>query len=157
MEHNAKYLLGQFELEPDRYLLIRDSKPVPLSRKRFEVLLYLVRHRDRVVPRKELIEKFWDGLEVYEENLTKCLSEVRKALEDQQKPHRFIETIPAVGYRYIGPLEKLEESVELNDRSLIESEQAEPAGSVDLPLASPPIRNRRGLVAVTVSLFGLVA
>src|SRR4029078_2789590 len=78
----------------------------------FEVLLYLVRHRDRVVPRKELIEKFWDGLEVYEENLTKCLSEVRKALDDQQKPHRFIETIPAVAYRFIGPVEELSSSGE---------------------------------------------
>src|SRR5262245_11303947 len=73
---------------------------------RFEVLLYLVKERHRVVTRRELVERFWDGHEVYEENLTKCISELRKALGDQQKPHSCIETIPAVGYRYIGTVEE---------------------------------------------------
>lgn len=106
MASTTKYLLGEFDLEPDSHSLVRDSAPVPISRKRFQVLLYLIEQRHRVVTRRELLERFWDGQEVYEENLTKCVSEIRKALDDQQKPHRFIETLPAVGYRYTGTVEE---------------------------------------------------
>src|SRR5215510_10699928 len=101
-----KYLLGEFELDTGLYSLSREGIPVALSRKRFQVLLYLVEERQRLVTRKELLDRFWEGHEVYEENLTKCISEIRKALDDQHKPHRFIETLPAVGYRYIGTLEE---------------------------------------------------
>src|SRR2546426_8976749 len=98
------YFLGECELEPGAYLLTRNNAPIPLSRKRFQVLLFLVEERHRLVTRQELLERFWDGHEVYEENLTKCISEIRKALDDQKKPHQFIETVPAVGYRYVGPV-----------------------------------------------------
>lgn len=103
--HKA-YTLGDFLLEPDNHLLTRQGLPVPLTKKRFEVLVYLIEHRDRLVRRQELLDQFWDGSEVYEENLTKCISEIRKALADQKKPHRFIQTFPAIGYRFIGPLEE---------------------------------------------------
>ena len=105
------YRLGDFLLEPENHRLTRQDLPVSLSKKRFAVLVYLIGHRDSLVPRRELLDQFWDGSEVYEENLTKCISEIRKALNDQQKPHRFIETVPAVGYRYIGPF--TEEAPEL--------------------------------------------
>lgn len=106
MAGTKKYQLGEFDLDPGSYSLVRDSGSLPISRKPFQVLLYLIEQRDRVVTRQELLDQFWEGHQVYEENLTKCISEVRKALGDQQKPHRFIETLPAIGYRYIGPLEE---------------------------------------------------
>src|SRR5213596_3365764 len=99
-----KYLLGAFELDAGGHSLMRGSTAIPLSRKRFKVLLYLLEERHRLVSRQELLERFWDGHEVYEENLTKCISEIRKALADQKKPYQCIETVPAVGYRYIGPV-----------------------------------------------------
>src|SRR6187399_1273249 len=102
-----KYRLGSFTLDPALHSLSRDGVAVGLSRKRFQVLLFLVEERERLVTRKELLERFWDGHEVYEENLTKCVSEIRKALDDQ-KPHQFIDTVPAVGYRYIGPFEEVQ-------------------------------------------------
>jgi TolB-like protein/DNA-binding winged helix-turn-helix (wHTH) protein/tetratricopeptide (TPR) repeat protein len=102
------YVLDDFLLAAGTYSLLRGSTPVPISRKRFDVLLYLVEERHRVVTRQELIERFWDGHEVYEENVTKCISELRKALDDQQKPYRLIETLPTLGYRYIGGVEDQE-------------------------------------------------
>jgi TolB-like protein/DNA-binding winged helix-turn-helix (wHTH) protein/Flp pilus assembly protein TadD len=101
-----KYSLGDYELDPSAHLLARGAAPAPVCRKPFGVLLYLVEERHRVVTRQELVERFWNGQEVYEENLTKCISELRKALDDQQKPHRCIDTIPGVGYRYTGAVEE---------------------------------------------------
>src|SRR5215471_15217089 len=98
-------------MEPDNHVLERQGVPVSLTKKRFQVLVYLIERRSRLVSRPELLNQFWDGSEVYEENLTKCISEIRKALDDQKKPHQFIETVPAVGYRYVGPF--MEEELQL--------------------------------------------
>src|SRR5262245_45648922 len=119
MTDTRKYSLSEFNLDAGTFSLVRGTETVPISRKRFHVLLYLIEQRDRVVTRQELVEHFWDGHEVYEENLTKCISEIRKALDDQKKPHRFIETVPAIGYRYIGPLE---ERVAIPELSSVETE-----------------------------------
>jgi TolB-like protein/DNA-binding winged helix-turn-helix (wHTH) protein len=103
VEVQKAYLLRDFLLEPDNHLLKRQGLAVSLNRKRFQVLVYLIEHRDRLVPRQELLDRFWDGSDVYEENLTKCISDIRKILDDQKKPHEFIETVPGVSYRYVGP------------------------------------------------------
>ena len=99
------YTLGEFELEPDALRLTRGGAPVHLTRKPFQVLVYLVEHRDRVVSRNELLERFWDGYETNEEALSRCVSTIRTRLGDTEKPARFIETYWGEGYRYVGPLE----------------------------------------------------
>ena len=170
-----KYHLGEYELDPSTYSLCRGSTPAPVSRKRFEVLLYLVKERHRVVTRHELVEHFWEGHEVYEENLTKCISELRRALGDQQKPHRCIETIPAVGYRYIGVVEELAPA---RESIIINSETAEaaalaaevapdsPANATVLEAESVPVglrsrmtsaRRPRPSVFIVTSLFAFIA
>ena len=103
------YRLGEFELDPNKRLLKReDGKVVHLSHLPFRVLLHFVENRERIVTRQELLDKFWDGRDVYDITLTKCVGAIRKALgEDSEKP-RFIETRWAEGYRYIGPLEEIE-------------------------------------------------
>ena len=78
---------------------------VHLANRPFQVLLHLVANRDRLVPRAELLEQFWDGRDVYEDALTRCMSTVRKALVDQGSPARYIETRWAEGYRFVGPCE----------------------------------------------------
>jgi TolB-like protein/DNA-binding winged helix-turn-helix (wHTH) protein/Flp pilus assembly protein TadD len=128
--------LGEFSLDAGTFSLVRGTETVPISRKRFHALLYLIEQRDRVVTRQELVEHFWDGHEVYEENLTKCISEIRKALDDQKKPHRFIETVPAIGYRYIGPLE---ERVATPELSPVEAEAPVVPTLIEEPLAPAPI------------------
>ncbi len=99
-----RILIGEFEIEPaTRRLRRRDGDLVHLANRPFQVLLHLVANRDRLVPRAELIDQFWDGRDVYEDALTRCLSTVRKALDDQGSPARYVETRWAEGYRFIGP------------------------------------------------------
>jgi DNA-binding winged helix-turn-helix (wHTH) protein/tetratricopeptide (TPR) repeat protein len=99
-------IIGDFQIEPGpRRLRRRDGEPVHLANRPFQVLHYLVAHRDRLVPRAELLDHFWDGRDVYEDALTRCMSTVRKALGDHGNPARYIETRWAEGYRFIGPCE----------------------------------------------------
>jgi len=100
------YRLGEFEVDADKRLLKRRDKPVHLAHKPFDVLLYLIENRERLVRREELLEHFWNGLDVYDVNLSKCVGAIRKALNERTDNPRFIETRWAEGYRYIGPVEE---------------------------------------------------
>jgi TolB-like protein/DNA-binding winged helix-turn-helix (wHTH) protein/Tfp pilus assembly protein PilF len=99
-------LLGDCSLEPDTRLLTRGEQSVRLANRPFQVLLYLIEHRDHLVSRTELLEAFWEGSDVYDGTLTQCVGAIRRALDDRKDNPRFIETRWAGGYRYIGPLEE---------------------------------------------------
>ncbi|MEO8435736.1 MAG: tetratricopeptide repeat protein [Pyrinomonadaceae bacterium] len=103
------YRLGEFELDPNKRLLRReDGRVIHLSHLPFRVLLYFVENRERIVTRQELLDQFWDGRDVYDITLTKCVGAIRKALGENTETPRFIETRWAEGYRYIGPLEEIQ-------------------------------------------------
>lgn len=101
-----KYILGNYTLEPNHRSLTRDGVPVRITGKPFQVLVYLIEHRDQLVSRAELLERFWEGHDVYDVALSKCIGAIRKALDDRLDMPRFIETRWAEGYRYIGPFEE---------------------------------------------------
>jgi TolB-like protein/DNA-binding winged helix-turn-helix (wHTH) protein/Tfp pilus assembly protein PilF len=103
-----RFVLNGYTLEPETRLLIHNGALVHLPRRPFQVLVYLIEHRDRLVTRTELLEEFWAGRDVYDVTLTKCMGRIRKALSDQSDQPRFIETRYAEGYRFIGPLEEHE-------------------------------------------------
>jgi DNA-binding winged helix-turn-helix (wHTH) protein len=99
-------IIGDFRIEAGTRRLRRSAgEIVHLANRPFQVLQYLVAHRDRLVRRSELLEQFWDGRDVYEDALTRCMSTVRTALGDHGNPPRYIETRWAEGYRYVGPCE----------------------------------------------------
>ena len=100
--HN-RYALGEFELDCAKYLLKRNNQNLHLPDLPFQVLRYLVEHRERYVSRDELLERFWQGSSAYEETLTKCISTIRSQLNDQPNAPSYIATRKKVGYRYIGP------------------------------------------------------
>ncbi len=106
VEVRKSYILGPYTLEPNRCRLIRENSPIHITGKPFQVLLYLIEHRDRLATRAELLDRFWEGRDVYDVALSKCVSSIRKALDDKLDTARFIETRWAEGYRYIGPFEE---------------------------------------------------
>ena len=66
----------------------------------FELLLYLVRHRDRVVPKDELLDSVWSDTAVTEASLARAVSLARRAIGDGVRDAPFIRTHPRVGYRF---------------------------------------------------------
>ncbi len=110
------YRLGEFQLDPNKRLLKgADGRAVHLANKPFQVLLYFVENRERMVSRQELLDRFWDGRDVYDITLTKCVGAIRKALGENTETPRFIETRWAEGYRYIGPIEEIEPRAKTKD------------------------------------------
>jgi DNA-binding winged helix-turn-helix (wHTH) protein len=93
-----------FELDETRYELRRKGRVVPLHPKAFDLLAYLIAHRDRVVARDELLERVWGGTKVADTSLSKAISSARKALGDSPKAPRIVQTIPKRGYRFTARL-----------------------------------------------------
>ena len=95
------YRFGEFCLDPVKRVLTRGGESVPLTPKRFDILLLLVRHRDRVLDKDELMKEVWQETFVEETNLTHNISVLRKALGEKAGEHRFIVTVPGHGYRFV--------------------------------------------------------
>src|SRR5690349_17630987 len=104
MAEERVYLLGDFLLDARQRRLSRNGEAIHLTNRPFQILLYLIERRDRLVTYAELLDRFWGGKDVYEDSMRKAVGAIRKALNDRRDPPRFIETRYGEGYRYIGPL-----------------------------------------------------
>lgn len=91
-----------FRLDRERLELSRSGAPVALEPKPLELLFHLVRERDRVVPKRELIDALWPEVAVTEASLAFAIKQVRKALGDDARAPRFIQTQWGRGYRFVG-------------------------------------------------------
>lgn len=81
----------------------RDGKPVELTLKEYELLLYLLKNRSRVVSREELLTKVW-GIDFVGETRTldMHIGTLRKKLSDDAENAHLIKTVRGIGYRFIG-------------------------------------------------------
>jgi TolB-like protein/Tfp pilus assembly protein PilF len=101
------YRFGEFTLEASEHRLRRKGEEVPLRPRAFETLLYLVERHGHLVEKDELLERVWAETAVTEGVLTHCITEVRQALQDEAHNPRYLKTIPRIGYKFIGKVEKI--------------------------------------------------
>jgi DNA-binding winged helix-turn-helix (wHTH) protein len=92
----AIYKFASFALDLDRLCLFGPAGQVDLRPKSFDVLRYLVDHAGRVVGKDEVIKAVWPDVTVTDESLTRCISDIRRALDD--KTQRIIKTVAKRGY-----------------------------------------------------------
>ena len=91
----------------------------------FDLLVYLIRHRDRVVTREELFREVWDGREVSDATLSNHVKSARKILGDSGELQRTIQTIRGRGYQFIAPVTVIPEGAGAETRR----RQPQPAAS----------------------------
>ena len=89
----------RFEWRPAQRQLLADGKPALLKARALDVLHVLLTHRDRVVPKAELLDRVWGDIVVEESNLHVQVSALRKVLGDG-----VIATVPGRGYRFTAPI-----------------------------------------------------
>ena len=98
------YLFADCVLDTQCYLLRRAGQSIRLRPKVFQVLTYLLIHRDRVIPKHELCEQVWSAPAVSDATIDNCLKAVRHAIGDTGQAQRFIETRYGHGYRFVAPV-----------------------------------------------------
>jgi TolB-like protein/Tfp pilus assembly protein PilF len=98
----VQYLFGDYTLDIDRRELRRGSELIPTGPQVFDLLVYLVRNRERVVSKDDLLEQVWRGRIVSESTLTSYINAVRKAVGDSGEEQRVIRTVARKGLRFVG-------------------------------------------------------
>jgi DNA-binding winged helix-turn-helix (wHTH) protein/TolB-like protein/Flp pilus assembly protein TadD len=99
-KNGHRYEFGDFRLDSEPPSLWREERLVPLPPKALEMLLLLVRRRDVIVSREELLNTVWRETFVEEGNINYTVSLLRKVLDKDDKG-RFIQTVPKRGYRFV--------------------------------------------------------
>ncbi|MDQ4123487.1 MAG: tetratricopeptide repeat protein [Acidobacteriota bacterium] len=100
------YRFQDIEVDISRGCLRRGDREEHLRQKAFQVLVYLIERRERLVTKDELIEVVWKDTAVTDDVLVQCIKEIRRVLSDSPQQPRFIKTVPKAGYRFIGSVEE---------------------------------------------------
>jgi DNA-binding winged helix-turn-helix (wHTH) protein len=110
---NELIRFDEYQIDTRRWTLQWRDEPLALKRKSFDLLLFLVNNRDRVVSKEELMQALWPGQFVEEGNLTQHVFLVRKALSRHPSGLKIIETISGRGYRFMAPVEIDQDSLDV--------------------------------------------
>jgi|HubBroStandDraft_5_1064220.scaffolds.fasta_scaffold28690_1 DNA-binding winged helix-turn-helix (wHTH) protein len=94
--------VGPFELDESVFELRQEGKRIPVQPKVLRLLFYLVRHRERTVPKEELLRAIWPAEAVGEGSLTRAVHQARRALNDSPGGEGPICSVRGCGYRFVG-------------------------------------------------------
>jgi TolB-like protein/cytochrome c-type biogenesis protein CcmH/NrfG len=98
----VRFIFENQVLDVARRELSSAGEGVPIEPQVFDLLLYFLENRDRVVSKDELFDKVWDGRIVSESTLTSRINAVRKAIKDTGRDQRLLRTVPRKGFRFVG-------------------------------------------------------
>jgi DNA-binding winged helix-turn-helix (wHTH) protein len=158
MSHQPQHLydFGQFRLDAEERLLLRDGESVPLTPKAFDLLLALLEHHGHLLEKDELMKLVWPDTFVEEANLSYNISLIRKALGDGENGQKFIETVPRRGYRFVAGVREI--GAEQAERAEATSRRIEVEAQPE-PQTSKFKRHRKGallaLAALVIAIGGI--
>lgn len=100
----TRYVFEDCEVDLDRFQVSRDGRRVHVERQVFDVLVYLIDRRERVVPKAELLDNVWGDRFVSESALASRVKAARRAVGDDGSAQRIIRTAFGRGYQFVAPL-----------------------------------------------------
>ena len=133
------YRFTDFVLAPASRLLARGDEVLDVPKRVFNLMVYLMEHRERAVSRDELINQVWGRDNVSDNQLGQTVLLARRLLDDDGAKQRLIRTVSGFGYHWVGPVECVD-SMPLPKVAMLGEQQAmlAPApGSVDSETAVP--------------------
>ncbi|MET0281504.1 MAG: winged helix-turn-helix domain-containing protein [Steroidobacteraceae bacterium] len=143
----SKYQVAGFTIDTALYRISSGGVAMPVEPKVFDLLVHLIRHRDRVLTREELFQQVWEGREVSDATLSNHIKSARKALGDNGDLQQTILTVRGRGYQFIGPVQEIAEG------------QPEPLMAQTAPVQKPrawPLAVTVGVAVGVVSLLLLL-
>jgi class 3 adenylate cyclase/DNA-binding winged helix-turn-helix (wHTH) protein len=105
-----RHLFGDYALDTSRWELRCTGTLIKLRPKVFDVLCYLISHRDRAISRQELLDPLWPQQFVGEATLNSCIMEARQAVGDTGQAQQLIQTLHSRGYRFVAAVEEESDS-----------------------------------------------
>ena len=109
---------GSFTLDTARFELCQNGRPIHIQRKVFDFLLYLIEHRERLVPTQELLDGIWHDTVVTSASIRRTATFVRSALQDDVRKPRWISNVHGRGYRFIGETVNVRRTLQASPRDV---------------------------------------
>ena len=129
---------GDYEIDVERRELRRAETPVHVEPQVFDLLVYLVQNRDRVVSKDDLIASVWGGRSVSDSTLTSRINAARNAVGDSGAEKKLIRTIARKGLRFVGEVRMQPTGAEPADAGGLPPDQAHEWSRAALPLPDRP-------------------
>src|SRR5262249_116642 len=101
-----RYVFADCLLDTQLYTLYRAGLPISLRPKAFEVLGYLLEHRDHLVSKEELCAHVWPAQFISDATIESCIKRARQAIGDTGRAQQLIQTRRGYGYRFVGVVEE---------------------------------------------------
>ena len=118
------------EVREREFSIIKAGEVMPVEPKAFRVLLFLLHNPQKLITKEELLDAVWGDTAVSENSLTRSIALLRRLLGDDTHVPRFIETVATVGYRFLCPVEVVDDG-----DSLVSSAEGT-SGPVPVPAAA---------------------
>jgi DNA-binding winged helix-turn-helix (wHTH) protein/tetratricopeptide (TPR) repeat protein len=99
-----RYRFGPFELDAEQYELREGSRVVHVEPRVLDVLFFLVRNRDRVVSKEEILDSVWEAKFIGDSALSRCIMQARKAIGAGFPGEEAIKTLRRRGFRFVAPV-----------------------------------------------------
>ena len=128
-----RYRFSDFILSPQRRLLLRHGRAQPLIPRYFDLLVFLVEHRNQAVHRRDIFDRVWSDVVVSDSALSQAIRTIRRVLGDDSREPRFVRTVSRHGYQFVFTDVTVEDD-ETEPRAAAETANAIPA---DDALAEP--------------------
>ena len=138
-----RYRWDHYVLDLDACRLERDGVGVALEPKAFNLLAVMVQRPGHLFTKQEIFDLVWPGTAVTDHALTRIVAQIRRALGEEARDGRFLETVPTRGYRWVHPVE----AIDAAGVGPVLSDEPRPADS-----SSVPARRR-----LSVSLVPIIA
>ena len=105
---NTFYEFETFHVDEEKRLLWENGKILSIKPKTFDTLLALLKNKNEIISKDDLIEEIWHGDAVSDDSLTQQISQLRKLLGDSADEHKFIVTIPGIGYKFVADVQEIQ-------------------------------------------------
>jgi Tol biopolymer transport system component/DNA-binding winged helix-turn-helix (wHTH) protein len=133
------YRFDDVVVDRENFRVVKGGEARTLAPRAFDLLVFLVEHRGRVVEKQELFDEVWEGAFVTDNALTKAVKEIRQAIGDDASAPRYIETVPKRGYRFIAEVEP-------------DAPAEEPRVAVATSSVAPPAPPRRAVPVIAAAV-----
>jgi Tol biopolymer transport system component/DNA-binding winged helix-turn-helix (wHTH) protein len=99
------YQFDNVKVDAENFRVWKADETVQMEPKAFQVLLFLIENRGRLIEKRELLDAVWKETFVTENALTREIAQLRKALGESAREAKYIETVPTKGYRFVAEVE----------------------------------------------------
>src|SRR5262245_23429852 len=141
---SLRYLFEDYVLDTDRRELRHGTGLVLVAPQVFDLLVHLIRNRERVASKDDLIAAIWNGRIVSESALTTRINAARSAIGDSGKQQHLIKTLPRKGFRFIGNVREGEQPAEAAATSLTRVP----------PIPAPALPDRPAVAVLPFTIIG---